>query len=162
MAGPSTRIGITRPPRSRAAPTSRRTMSSGSSRRRPPSSPVAVSQCGPITASRTGEGLTARWSAVARTPVLAGGGQPVRAYHRQQDRAGTHRLVDHLREVDAELDGVDVHEDLVVTEAVGEPVVQPAGEGGGLLPPGAGEDATRRDRGHRHLLAHLRRLSCYK
>jgi hypothetical protein len=32
----------------------------------------------------------------------------------------------------------------------------------GLLPPVADEDATRRDRGHRHLLAHLRRLSCYK
>jgi hypothetical protein len=86
----------------------------------------------------------------------------VRADHRQQDRAGTHRLVDYLREVDAELDGVDVHEDMVVTEAVGEPVVQPAGEVAGLLPPVADEDATRRDRGHSHLLAHLRRLSCYK
>jgi hypothetical protein len=76
------------------------------------------------------------------TAVLVGGADPVWADDCQQHLAGADRLGDDFGEVDAERDGVDVHEDLVVTESVGEPVVQPTGQAAGFLPPVADEDAT--------------------
>jgi len=49
----SVRMGITRTPAVKASDSSRRIQSAGSSIRRPPAASVAVSQHGPITASRT-------------------------------------------------------------------------------------------------------------
>ena len=67
MTAPSTKTGITRTPRARAAPISSRTRLSGSSRRRPLRSSAADSQCGPITATSTAHASTAREIASAKS-----------------------------------------------------------------------------------------------
>ena len=88
-------------------------------------------------------------------PVLVGDRQPLVAYERQQDVGIADRFADHLDEVVAQLDRVDVLENLLVAEALGEPVEQPAGRVRGVLPPVADEDATLNVRGglgHAHLL----------
>src|SRR6266542_441142 len=73
-------------------------------------------------------------------PMLVGDRQPLIADQRQQHVAGPDCSGDHLDEVVAQLDRVDVLEDLAAAEAVSEPVEQPAGRVGGLLPPVADED----------------------
>jgi hypothetical protein len=87
----------------------------------------------------------------AAPPMLVGDRQPLIADQRQQHIAGPDCSGDHLDEVVAQLDRVDVLEDLAAAEVVGEPVEQPAGRVGGLLPPVADEDPTRsRRRGFSH------------
>ena len=79
----------------------------------------------------------------ATAAVRIGDGQPVLADQRQQHVAGPDRAGDHLNEVVAQLDRVDVLEDLPAAVVVGEPVVEPAGLLGGLIAPVADEDPTR-------------------
>jgi hypothetical protein len=66
----------------------------------------------------------------------------LRTYQRQQHVAGPDRGGDPLDEVIAQLDVVDVLEDLALAVVVGEPVEQPAGRVGRILPPVADEDPT--------------------
>ena len=97
-------------------------------------------------------------AAVEATPaVFVGDGEPLWTDQRQQHVAGPDRPGDHLDEVVAQLDGVDVLEDLPAAEAVGQPVVQPAGWVGRLLPPVADEDPARPDRDGSSHCPHLPR-----
>jgi hypothetical protein len=80
---------------------------------------------------------------IKATPtVLVGDGQPLVPDQCQQHIAGADRCGDHLGEVITQLDRVDVLEDLPVGEAVSQPVIQPAGRVGGVLPAVADEDPT--------------------
>ena len=73
-----------------------------------------------------------------------GGREPLLANQRQQHLARPDRRGDHLDKVVAQVDRVDVLEDLVDAVAVSQPVVQPARRVGGLLPPVTDEDPARR------------------
>ena len=70
-------------------------------------------------------------------------GRPLSADEGQKHVARADRLVDHIDEVHARLDRVDVHEDLVA-EMIGQRVIQPAGGVRRVLSSIADEDAKRR------------------
>ena len=74
--------------------------------------------------------------------MLVGDREPLIADQRQQDVARSHRARDHLDEVVAQLDRVDVLEDPAPAEVVGETFVQPPGRIGRLVAPVADEDST--------------------
>ena len=73
-------------------------------------------------------------------PVRAGDVEPVLADQGEQDVARPDRVRDRLDEVVAELDGVDILEDLIRPEAFGEAVVEPACRVRRVLPAVADED----------------------
>jgi hypothetical protein len=75
-------------------------------------------------------------------PIRIGDGKPLVADQRQQHIAGSDRSGDDLDEVVAKFDGVHVLEDLAVSVVGGEPIEQPAGRVGRVLPPVADEDPT--------------------
>lgn len=66
---------------------------------------------------------------------------------REQHVTEPDRVGDHVDEVVAHFDRVEILENLVV-ETVGEPIEQPAGRVGSLLSPVADEDATRSGLSH--------------
>ena len=78
----------------------------------------------------------------AAPPILIGDREPLITDQRQQHIAGSDRSGDHLDEVVAQLDRVDILEDLAAV-TVGQPVVQPACRVGRLLPPVTDEDPAR-------------------
>ena len=80
----------------------------------------------------------------APPPVLAGGREPPVADQRQQYVAGSHRGGDHLDEVIAQFNRVDVLEDLASGEVTGQPLIQPAGGVGSIFAAVAHEDPARK------------------
>ena len=76
----------------------------------------------------------------APPPVLVGDREPPIADQGQQHVAGSDRGGDHLDEVVAQFDGVDILEDLTSAEVAGKPVEQPTGRVRSLFAPVAHED----------------------
>jgi hypothetical protein len=74
---------------------------------------------------------------------LIGQRRPLAPDQRHQHRARVHRLGDDLREVQARLDGVQIHEHLRVGETLAQLVLQQASIGRGVLAPVAEEDPPR-------------------
>jgi hypothetical protein len=79
----------------------------------------------------------------APPPVLVGDREPLPADQCEEHVTASHRIGDHLDEVVARLDGVDVLEDLCSAEVPGEPFDQPAGRHGVRVVPVADEDPAR-------------------
>jgi len=68
-------------------------------------------------------------------PRRVGGRKPPITDQRQQHITAADRVGNYLGEIVSRLDGVDILEDLGDPEALGEPIVKPAGRVGGILPP---------------------------
>src|SRR5215207_3326618 len=96
-----------------------------------------------IRAPSTRIGITRTLRVDAPPPILVGDREPLITDQRQQNVAGPDRPGDHLDEVVAQLDRVDVFEDLSVAEVLCKSIEQPAGRVGGLVPPVADEDSSR-------------------
>src|SRR5262245_29549893 len=74
-------------------------------------------------------------------PLGIGDREPVPADERDQDVARAYRALDGLHEVEAGLDAVDIHEDVVAAVMVAQAVMQATGRRTALLAPVADEDA---------------------
>ena len=72
-----------------------------------------------------------------------GDGEPLITDQRKQHVAGTDGPANHLDEIVAQLDRVDVLEDLSGAKVLCEAIEQPAGGVCGFVPPVADEDSTR-------------------
>jgi hypothetical protein len=88
------------------------------------------------------------WIIQSAVAPLIGCGQPARADDRQQYLAGRHCTADFLGEVNTRPDRIDIHEDLAVTEPIGQAVSQPAREISALLPAIADKNAAALSFGH--------------
>ena len=75
--------------------------------------------------------------------------QPARPDHREQHVARPDRGFDRFLELDPDVDGVDVHEDVLGSELLGEGVVETTSLTAGVLAPVADEDAHRLRHGGR-------------
>ena len=79
----------------------------------------------------------------APSPVSVGDSEPPAANQRQQHVTRSNRRGDHLDEVVAQFNGVDILEDLTSAEVAGEPVIQPASRVGSVFAAVAHEDPAR-------------------
>jgi hypothetical protein len=75
--------------------------------------------------------------------IRAGNRQPSAADQREQNVAGLDRCCDHLDEIIAQLNRVDVLKDLISAKVAGKPVKQPCGRIGGILTAVGHEDPAR-------------------
>ena len=105
-----------------------------------PSTRIGMSRTSRSSAASISSRTKSSGSSSRRDPSGSGDVEPLLADQGEQDVARPDRVGDRLDEVVAELDGVDVLEDLIRPEPLGEAVVEPARGVRRVLPAVADED----------------------